>query len=91
MLEKFTALDEFYTNFRKVNVLNQFIDFAAKNGVPPNKKEIAISTEIIEVQLNASIIRNILDNKGFYPTIEKIDNTLLKAIEVMDEVIASSN
>ncbi len=62
--------------------MNQFISFAAQNNVPVNKKEIQISEEILKVQLYAYIIRNTIDNRGFYPAIEKIDNTLLKAIDV---------
>jgi carboxyl-terminal processing protease len=34
-----------------------------------------------ETQLHAYIVRNILDNDGFYPIIEKIDTPLQRAIE----------
>jgi len=65
------------------NTFRDFIEFAAKNEVPVNAKEIAISKEILKTQLYAYIIRNILDDKGFYPAIENIDNTLQEAIKLL--------
>ena len=52
--------------------------------MPANKAEIKTSEEILKTQLYAYIIRNILDDEGFYPSIEKIDTTLLKAIDVLN-------
>jgi carboxyl-terminal processing protease len=81
-LESLNSMNQFNSYLDRKKTMGQFIDFASKNNVPANKKEIAISQEILRVQLYAYIIRNTIDNKGFYPAIEKIDNTLLKAIEV---------
>jgi carboxyl-terminal processing protease len=86
-IESLNAIDKYLD---KVNAMSHFIDFAAKNGVPANKKDLAVSGYFLKVQLYAYIVRNILDNKGFYPSIEKIDNTLLKAINVMEKTVASS-
>jgi carboxyl-terminal processing protease len=80
-LEEINSLNEFYTFLDGKKVFAQFIAFAAKNDVPVNKKDIAVSQEILKVQLYANIIRNTIDNRGFYPAIEQIDNTLLRAIE----------
>jgi carboxyl-terminal processing protease len=52
--------------------------------VPANIEEINTSEEILKTQLYAYIIRNILDDEGFYPSIENIDTTLLKAIDVLN-------
>lgn len=82
-LEKFRDLDAMNAYLDKTGALNSFIRFAAKNNVPVNNREIQESREILETQLYAYIARNILDNAGFYPSIEKIDNTLLKAIDVL--------
>jgi carboxyl-terminal processing protease len=89
-LEGLTSLKAFDKYLDRVKAMDHFIVFAAHNGVPENKKEIKISGEIIKVQLYAFIIRNILDNKGFYPAIEKIDNTLLKAVDVMGDTIKTT-
>jgi len=82
-LKKLTNVATFETFLEKKKVFTQFIGFATKNGVAAKPKEIEISGEILKTQLYASIIRNILDNEGFYPAIEPIDNTLLKAIDVL--------
>jgi carboxyl-terminal processing protease len=63
--------------------MDQFIAFADKQGVKPNKNQINTSKKIIETQLIAYIARNIIDDEGFYPIITQIDNTLLKTIEII--------
>ncbi|MBN1599349.1 MAG: PDZ domain-containing protein [Bacteroidales bacterium] len=82
-LEKISSLDEFYYYLNSRKTLQQFIEFAKNNNVPPNKEQITTSEFVMKTQLYAYIIRNIFDNKGFYPVIEKIDNTLLKAIDII--------
>ncbi|MBI5217857.1 MAG: S41 family peptidase [Bacteroidia bacterium] len=67
----------------KQNLLNEFTDFAEKNGVPKNPVAINKSALILTTQLKAYISRNIIDDKGFYPIILKIDNTVTKAVEVL--------
>ncbi len=84
-LEKTTNLQEINSYLDKNKAFEQFISYAAQNNVPSNKKEIAISKEVLKTQLYAYIIRNIFDNQGYYPAIEKIDNTLLKAIELISD------
>lgn len=82
-LENFSTNEQINTFLNKKNTFSEFIKFAEKNNVPVNKEEIKISKEILETQLYAYIIRNILDDEGFYPSIENIDTTLLKAIDVL--------
>ncbi len=82
-LQEILSLENFYSYFNRNGTLRDFIKFAAKNDVPANNKEIDASKEILKTQLYAYIIRNILDNEGFYPAIESIDNALLKAIDLL--------
>lgn len=79
-LKDFKAVDRYLKEF---NLLSEFIQFAEQNGVPANTKEINESKFILETQLKATIARNIIDSEGFYPYIKDIDETLLKAIELM--------
>jgi carboxyl-terminal processing protease len=67
----------------KQNVIEKFIAFAKKSGVESNPTQVKQSMELLKVQLMASIARNIIDNEGFYPIIRQVDNTLLKAIEII--------
>lgn len=64
-------------------ILNDFVLYASKKGVKPNWPEIREAEKYISVQLKAYIARNVLDNKGFFPIIQEIDQTLQKGIEVM--------
>lgn len=77
------SLDRWLTD---QDLTSQFIRFAEQNGIPPNRQQIAISKEIIHVQLKAYIARNMLDNKGFYPIWQAIDRTLLKALEYIQGI-----
>lgn len=79
-LSAYKTASEFDNYFRNVNVLNLFVAFAEKKGVKPNTADLKISMKIIDHQVKAYIARNIIGEKGFYPIIQNIDNTLLEAI-----------
>jgi carboxyl-terminal processing protease len=66
------------------SLLNELLAFAEKNGVKKDEKEIALSGNNIKVYLKAYIGRNIFSDEGYYPVIQQVDNTLKKAIEVLD-------
>ena len=67
-------------------MFDRFIAYAAKNGVKPNYKQIAVSRKIMESQLKAYIARNSeFDSNAFYYFIYPIDNTLLTAIKQLEE------
>jgi carboxyl-terminal processing protease len=67
----------------KLPLLEQFVDYAAKNGIKKDPKGLKTSGAIIQTQIDAYIARNILDNKGFYPIWEQIDTTLKYAIDFL--------
>ncbi len=73
--------DEFVKYLDKQGALRKFIAFAAREGVKEVPRDIKTSGEILTVQLYAYIARNFLDNDGFYPIIQDIDDTLQKAVE----------
>ncbi|MFO7657731.1 MAG: S41 family peptidase [Bacteroidales bacterium] len=79
-LEKLQSAKDYVKYLTARNILNQFVDYAATEGVKPDQEEIAVSEKILENHLCAYIARNIIDNKGFYPIIQDIDNALQKAI-----------
>ena len=66
-------------------LLDQFTDFAARNGVRKDPEGLKISGHVIHIQLKAYIARNILDNKGFYPIWKELDTTLKYAIEYLNK------
>lgn len=81
-LKTFEQVDKYLSNF---NILNDFVDYVEKNGIPRNNKDLALSKKIIDCHLKAVIARNIIDNDGFYPYYKDIDKTLLKAVELINE------
>jgi carboxyl-terminal processing protease len=82
-LKKYTESGEMEKYLEKQGLLDQFINFAATNGIKKDPKDIKTSGKIIYTQLKAYIARNILDNKGFYPIWEEIDTTLKYAIDFL--------
>jgi carboxyl-terminal processing protease len=84
-LKKFTEAGEMKKFLQRQSLLSQFIKYAAQNGVKEDREGLKISGDIIHVQLEAYIARNILDNKGFYPIWESIDNTLKYSIDYMKQ------
>lgn len=81
-IKDFESVKKFLGNF---NLLQEFIAYAQKNGVPANNKQIEHSKFILETQIKAVIARNIIDEDGFYPYIRDIDETLKKAIDYFNK------
>lgn len=79
-LSNFKNSADFDRFFKQVNTFNLFVAYAAKKGVNAKPGDLKISEKVISHQVDAYIARNILGEKGFYPVIQNIDNTLLEAI-----------
>ena len=82
---------EISTYLDKTKYYREFISYAAENGVKPVYMELSQSEKIIKSQLKAYIARNLIDNEGFYPIIQEIDNTLLKAVSYFEETTSFNN
>ncbi len=70
----------------KKNVLNEFILFAAKQGVARNEKDLRISGSSIENTIVAYIVRNMFDDSGFYPVLNQTDIMVKKGIEQLTTI-----
>lgn len=79
-LSNFKNSTDFDGFFKQVNTFNLFVQYADKKGVKAKPADLKISEKVISHQVKAYIARNILGEKGFYPIIQNIDNTLLEAI-----------
>jgi carboxyl-terminal processing protease len=84
-LQKYTEAGEMEKFLDKQALLDQFTDFASKNGVRKDTEGLKLSGKIIHIQLKAYIARNILDTKGFYPIWKELDVTLKYAIEYLNK------
>ncbi len=67
------------------DVVSEFVDYARKDGVKIDKKGLKESYEIIEIRLKAYMARHLIDDSGFYPIIRKLDNTVEKAFDIVNE------
>jgi carboxyl-terminal processing protease len=59
---------------------SDFINTTLKSGIKREGKDLNASDARIKVLIKAYIGRNILDNPGFYPLLNSIDETFLKAV-----------
>ena len=84
-LKKYTEANEMEKFLDKQLLLDQFVQFAAKNGVKADNNGLKASGKIIHTQLKAYIARNIIDNKGFYPIWLEIDGTLKYAVDFLEK------
>jgi len=84
-LSRYTESDELEKYLDKQNLMDQFTDFALKQGIKSDPEGLKISGKIIHTQIKAYIARNILNNKGFYPIWENIDTTLLYAVDYLEK------
>ncbi len=65
-------------------LFDDFVKYAATFGVRPYGDELEQSREVLMARLRAQIGQNThLDNIGYFANIYKIDNTILRAVEVL--------
>jgi carboxyl-terminal processing protease len=79
----FNKVEEMADYLDSKDVMASFKTHLLASGLNPSALEWKDSRLIIKTQLKAYIARNFMDNDGFYPIIQAIDNTLNKAIEVL--------
>lgn len=83
-LSQFKSYEKLENYLYKRNVVDEFLTYVKKKGVKVIASDLDASGNIIKVQLAGLIVRNIIGDDGFYPIINKIDNTLSKAIDVLE-------
>jgi len=91
---KLTALGnakEIELFFDRNNIFNEFIRYASEKDVPRNEAGLKESGFLIQTLLKAHIVRNIFGESEYYPIIERIDNTLQKAIEISRQNLLVEN
>jgi len=62
-------------------LFNEYVAYAAKNGIHPGQGEIAPSMSHIMALLEAYIARNLYDNEGFYPIYLRTDKGFERALK----------
>ncbi|MDP2424179.1 MAG: S41 family peptidase [Bacteroidales bacterium] len=92
-LEKlFPTTDKFFSEFDVDGAfLQQFIEYAAKQGVEKDDKGLEVSEKNISHLLKANIARNLFDLNAYYRISLAIDNELQQAIITMSNDKAFAN
>jgi C-terminal peptidase (prc) len=84
-LSKSKNYTELYNYLKQQPLLESFTNYAASNGVRKRPALINISGSLITAQLEAYIVRNFFDDEGFYPIFHKNDETVLRAVKVLEK------
>lgn len=81
-LDAVKSLDDLDALYNRVNLVEEFVDYAEDAGIETNVEELAESYDIIHAQLRAYIGRNAMsDESGFYYNIYPIDDAVKRAVK----------
>ena len=80
-LSKYTDWQSLEKHLLKANWIPEFVAFAKEKGVEPNPEQLAKSKPLLLRLVNAYIVRNILNDEGFFPLFERDDDVTIKAVE----------
>ena len=80
-LSKYKNWQSLEKHLLKANWLDEFVAFAKEKGVEPNPEQLAKSKPLLVRLVNAYIVRNILNDEGFFPLFERDDDITKKAVE----------
>lgn len=65
--------------------LEEFVAFAKAKGVEPRPEQLAKSKPLLVRLVNAYIVRNILNDEGFFPLFERDDEIVKQAVKYLTE------
>ena len=82
-LSGFSDYQSLETHLLQKNIREQFIAYAARQGVTKNDKDLKKSGKWIENEVIAYIERNILNDEGYYPILNQMDTMVQKGVEVL--------
>ena len=84
-LNTFTDWRTLEQHLIQANWINEFVAFAESKGIAQNPDQLAISRPLLIRIVNAYIVRNILNDEGFFPLFERDDDIVKKAIEQLTQ------
>ena len=85
ILKEFDKVEDLVLYLEEHNIYKQFLNYVEEEGISTDARGVQKSKNLILTRVKANIARNIQDNEGYYPVIKNIDNTLLKAAELLSE------
>ncbi len=88
-LKEFATYDELAKYLQKQPLMVNLVSYADNNGIRPRPYYIQQSKSLIEEQLISYIVRNFFGEDGFYPVYLQGDIQFQKAVELLDNGMAS--
>lgn len=83
-LQKQDGIEGMRAYLESKSVLEEFIRYAQQEGVKENRAQIAESEQVLKGNIYGLIARGVWDNRGYYPFLQPLDNTLAQAIEALN-------
>ena len=80
-LSQYTDWQSLEEHLLKANWIPEFVAFAKEKGVEPNPEQLAKSKPLLMRLVNAYIVRNILNDEGFFPLFERDDDITIEAVK----------
>ena len=84
-LSKYKDWQSLEKHLLKADWVPEFVAFAKEKGVEPNAEQLAISRPLLVRVVNAYIVRNILNDEGFFPLFERDDDIVKQAVKYLTE------
>lgn len=84
-LSKYSDWQSLEKHLLKANWLPELIEFVKKKGIEPNPAQLEVSKPLLVRLVNAYIVRNILNDEGFFPLFERDDQITKRAVEELSK------
>lgn len=84
-LNKYKTPQAMEDHLIKTKLFDQFIAHVKSKGILVKTSELNESKLLLKAQLHAYVSRNIIGDEGFYPVLFKIDKTVKKAVNTLEE------
>ena len=84
-LQEYDTPEKMEAYLKKQNLLNQFAGWAEKRGLKRRNNLMMKSRELFEFSLYGNIIYNMLGIEAYIEFLNKTDNTVQKAVEVLEK------
>ena len=86
-LKTFDNHQALYEYLKQQPLVDELAEYAASRGIKKRPNLMEISRKLIETELYAYIISHFFDKEGYYSILLKEDETLKKAVEVINNNI----
>ncbi len=84
-LRTFTEMMQLADYLRSQNMVNQFVDYADKNGLQRRNLMVRKSHSLLEQYIDSRVIYNMLDEQALNEYLNQNDATVLRALQVFRE------